>query len=217
MGAGLQALSRLDEGGDTLREILPGLFHWTSVHPKIKIEVSSHYVRDAGALIDPLIPTEGLDRLRELGPPENIFLTNRHHYRHCAEIEREFGCPVWCNENGLHEFTQGEPVRGFRAGDVLPGGIESFEVGAICPDETALHIAAAEGALAIADGIVRDGDGLLAFVPDELLGEKPAEVKQGLRAAYARLLDLEFDHLLFAHGEPWLGGGKEALRAFAKG
>ncbi len=200
-----------------MREILPGLFHWTSVHPKIKIEVSSYYVRDAGALIDPLIPAEGLDGLRELGPPENIFLTNRHHYRHCAEIEREFGCPVWCNENGLHEFTQGEPVRGFRAGDVLPGGIESFEVGAISPDETALLIAAAEGALAIADGIVRDGKGSLAFVPDDLLGEEPAEVKRGLRAAYARLLDLEFDHLLFAHGEPWLGGGKAALRAFLEG
>ena len=107
-------------------------------------------------------------------------------------------------------------MRGFRAGDVLPGGIESFEVGAICPDETALHIATAEGALAIADGIVRDGDGSLAFVADELLGEEPAEVKQGLRAAYARLLGLEFDHLLFAHGEPWLGGGKVALRAFVE-
>ncbi len=200
-----------------MREILPGLFHWTTVHPKIKIEVSSYYALAAGALIDPLIPAEGVDRLRELGPPENIFLTNRHHYRHCAELEREFGCPVWCNETGLHEFTQGEPVRGFRAGDVLPGGIESFAVGAICPDETALRIAVGEGALAIADGVVRDGAGSLAFVPDELLGDEPAAVKQGLRAAYAHLLDLEFDHLLFAHGTPWIGGGKEALRAFVEG
>ena len=121
------------------------------------------------------------------------------------------------NEDGLHEFTQGERVRGFRAGDVLPGGVASFAVGAICPDETALHIATAEGALAIADGIVRDADGSLAFVPDELMGGEPGEVKRGLRSAYARLLDLEFDHLLFAHGAPWLGGGKAALRAFAVG
>ena len=200
-----------------MQEILPGLFHWTSVHPKIKIEVSSYYVLHAGALIDPLIPSEGLDLLRKLGPLENIFLTNRHHYRHCAQIEREFGCAVWCNEDGLHEFTQGERVLGFRAGDVLPGGVASFAVGAICPDETALHIATAEGALAIADGIVRDADGSLAFVPDELMGGEPGEVKRGLRSAYARLLDLEFDHLLFAHGAPWLGGGKAALRAFAVG
>ena len=200
-----------------MREILPGLFHWTVVHPKIKIEVSSYYVRDARALLDPLIPAEGKERLRELGPPENVFLTNRHHYRHCAEIEREFGCRVWCNEAGLHEFSKGERVHGFRAGDILPGGIESYEVGAICADETALRIPVAEGALAIADGIVRDGDGSLSFVPDELLGDDPVEVKRGLRAAYARLLDLDFDHLLFAHGEPWLGGGKEVLRAFAEG
>jgi len=54
------------------------------------------------------------------------------------------------------------------------------------------------------------------FVPDEMLGEKPEEIRQGLKAAYARLLDLEFDHLLFAHGMPRLGGGKTALRAFVE-
>lgn len=99
---------------------------------------------------------------------------------------------------------------------MLPGSIETFEVGELCPDETALHITTAEGALAIADGIVRDANGALMFVPDEMLGEKPEEIRQGLKAAYARLLDLEFDHLLFAHGMPWLGGGKAALRAFVE-
>ena len=52
----------------------------------------------------------------------------------------------------INNFRQINLTRGFRAGDLLPGGIESFEVGAICPDETALRIAVGEGALAIADG-----------------------------------------------------------------
>ena len=87
-------------------------------------------------------------------------------------------------------------------------------MGVICPDETALRIPVAEGALAFADGIVRDDQGALTFVPDRLLGDEPAAIRQGLKAAYARLLDLEFDHLLFAHGLPWVGGGKQALRQF---
>jgi hypothetical protein len=29
-------------------------------------------------------------------------------------------------------------------------------------------------------------------------------------------MDIEFDHLLFAHGEPLVGGGREALRRFAE-
>jgi hypothetical protein len=38
-----------------------------------------------------------------------------------------------------------------------------------------------------------------------------------LRAGYGRLLDLEFDGLLFAHGTPIPEGAKSALRAFVDG
>ena len=45
--------------------------------------------------------------------------------------------------------------------------------------------------------------------------DDPEETKAGLRKAYRRLLDLDFDHLLLAHGDPVVTSGKEALRAFA--
>ncbi len=199
-----------------MKEILPGLFHWTTVHPRIKIEVSSYYVQAARVLLDPLLPAEGLDWFRARGEPLHIILSNRHHYRHSGEFAQAFGCTIWCNEAGLHEFSQGEPVSGFKPGDTLAGGIESHAVGVICPDETALRIPGEDAVLAIADGIVRDRDGPLVFVPDPLLGEEPEQIKRGLKQSYARLLELEFDHLLFAHGLPWIGGGKTALRNFAE-
>lgn len=199
-----------------MREILPGLYHWRAVHPKIHIPVSSYFLAEPGVLIDPLLPEGGTDALRERGEPQHAILTNRHHYRDCAELERAFGVTVWCNEEGLHEFTRGERVRGFRAGEELPGGIRSLAVGVICPDETALLVPVAGGALAVADGVVRDGDGPLAFVPDFLLGDDPDAVKGGLAHAYDRLCDeVAFDHLLPAHGHPWIGGARDALRAFA--
>ena len=212
------------------RPIRPGLFHWTAAHPKIRIEVSSYWLADARVLLDPLLPNRGLDWLREVGPPEHVILTNRHHWRHCSEIADAFGCPFWCNELGLREL-EGEAgrewVRGFRAGDVLPGGIESHEVGVLCPDETALRFDLAGGGacLAVADGVVRlgeaaRGDGPLTFVPDSLLADEAAQVesvKRGLRQAYLRLCDLQWDTLLLAHGLPLVGDGKEKLRAFASG
>lgn len=200
-----------------MREILPGLFHWTAVHPKIRIEVSSYWVEPAGVLLDPLLPAEGLAWFRERPTrPAHVILTNRHHWRHSRELQEAFGCTVWCNVLGVHEFVHGEEVRPFRAGELLPGGIESHEVGVLCPDETALRIPLGEGALAAADGVVRDGAGPLAFVPDPLLGDDPEGVKRGLREAYRRLLPLAFDHLLLAHGLPWVGGAKEALRRFVE-
>jgi len=197
-----------------MKEILPGVWHWTAEHPKIHIEVSSHWVPASGALIDPLLPPdEGMDAFREQ-PPTLILLSNRHHLRHAERFAAELGCEIECSRPGLHEFEGRADVTGFDFGAEVAPGIEAFEVGAICPDETALLIRDA-GALLIADGIMRYG-GEMNFVPDNLIGDDPEGVKAGLRRAYARILDRDFDSLLFAHGDPIVGGGKEALREFVE-
>jgi len=203
----------------TIREILPGVFHWEAVHPAIRIPVSCHWLEPARMLLDPLVPEEGLAWFERRGPPRHVLLTNRLHSRESARFVEAFGCDVWCNEAGLHHFgPDGEirdlGVRGFRAGDELPGGVRSLEIGVLCPDESAFLVPGTEPALATADGVVRDGDGPLVFVPDPLLGDDPEAVKRGLRAAYRRLLALEWDHLLLAHGRPWIGGARRALAEF---
>ena len=60
------------------------------------------------------------------------------------------------------------------------------------------------------------GDGPLGFVPDQYMGEEPEAVKTALKSAYGSLLERKFDHLLLAHGDPWIGGGKAALREFVE-
>jgi hypothetical protein len=198
-----------------MEEVLPGVWHWTAEHPKIHSEVSSHWVPASAALIDPLLPPdEGMDPFRE-EPPDLILLSNRHHLRHAERFAEELGCSIACSKPGLHEFEGGPSVEGFDFGDEVAPGVEALEVGAICPDEAALLIREA-GALVIADGIVRYR-GEMRFVSDRLLGDEPEGVKSGLREAYSRLLDRDFDSLLFAHGDPLIGGGKEALRRFAEG
>ena len=46
------------------------------------------------------------------------------------------------------------------------------------------------------------------------LMDDPEQTKAGLRGAYGRLLELDFDLLLLAHGDPVVSGGNAALRAF---
>jgi hypothetical protein len=197
-----------------VEEIVPGIWHWSATHPRIKILVHSYYLPAEGVLIDPLVPDEGLEWFDEHGPPTDVLLTNRHHYRSSARFGERFGVTVHCVREGLHEFTGGERVEPFDFGDSLPGGIVAHEVGAICPDETALHIPARE-ALALADGAVRwKPGGPLGFVPDRFM-DAPAQTKEGLRESYRRLAELDFRHLLLAHGEPFVDTGREALAAFA--
>jgi hypothetical protein len=194
-------------------EIGPGVWHWTARRESIGAEVSSYYLESERVLIDPMIPPEGLEWFERHGAPEHAVLSNRHHDRDAWRLREAFGCTVHCIRNGLHELDRRGPVEAFDFGDELPGGIVVHEVDAICPDETALHIPR-HRALACADGVVRWRSGeVLGFVPDWLMDD-PKETKDGLRRAYRGLLDLEFELLLLAHGEPVVGHATDALRAF---
>jgi hypothetical protein len=136
-----------------MREILPGLHHWTAFHERIRLDVSSYYAAGSRALIDPMVPADG---------------------------------------------------------------IEALELDAICPDDTALHLDAGEGALAFADGLVHWGDGTVGFVPDQYM-DGPEQVKRTIRDVAAHLLEEQrFSTLLFAHGDPIVGDGEAALRAFVR-
>jgi hypothetical protein len=194
-----------------IAEILPGVLHWRAVHPKIRQTVHSYFI-DAAAVLDPLVPEGVIAAIESRRPAERILLTNRHHYRQSDRVATRFGCPVLCPESGLHEFEGGPEVEGYAYGDEVASGITAHEVGAICPDDAALHIAVGPGAIAFADAVIR-WDGELAFVPDFLMDD-PEETKRGIVDSLRRLCELEFDVLLFAHGEPLVGGGKRALREF---
>ncbi|HEY7460372.1 MAG TPA: hypothetical protein VIC59_00675 [Gemmatimonadota bacterium] len=209
-----------------MKQILPGIWHWSRIHETIRIPVHSYYVQDARVLIDPMLPEEGLEWLRKHGPPTDVLLTNRHHFRHSAKLQQTFGVAVRCHRAGLHEFKAGQKVEPFDFGDELPGGILALEVGVLCPEETALLIrreeregrtgAAGDGnALALGDAVIRNEEGALDFVPDQYIGDDPEGVKRGLKAVFRRLVEEPFKHLLLAHGEPVLGDGRSALKRFA--
>jgi len=201
-----------------MQEILPGIFHWITFHEGIKQDVHSYYIgaTDPAVLIDPRVPAEGIKWFETQKPPKHIYLTNRHHYRHSGQFAEFFSTTVWCHKDGLHEFTRGEAVKPFNHGDELSGGILALKVGILCPEETTLYIPHSGGVIAIGDAIVRYGDDL-GFVPDYLMGEEPEAVKHGLRSVFLSHLERDFDHLLFAHGKPWISGAKMGLRQFLEG
>jgi glyoxylase-like metal-dependent hydrolase (beta-lactamase superfamily II) len=197
-----------------VEELASGLWHWTARHPRIPTLVSSYYLVEPRVLFDPLIPAEGLDWFEQHGAPEHILLSNRHHDRQSWRLREAFGCTIHCISNGLYELEGRGPAEPFEFGDELPGGVVAHEVDAICPDETALYIPS-HRAVVCADGVIRSHpSGRLAFVADHLMDD-PERTKEQLRAAYRRLLDLDFELLLLAHGEPVVEGAKDQLTAFA--
>ena len=199
-----------------MQEIAPGIFHWTAHHEGINMRVSSYYVEPAGVVIDPMLPDDGLDVFEGHEPPRQALLTTRHHYRACAEFaERYDGLTVACSSAGLHEFEGTDRVvEGFGDGDEVAPGIVVAATDAISPDDVTFLIDHGGGALSFGDGLAQFGSEI-GFVPDQYMDEPP-RTKERLAEAYRALLerDFAFEHLLFAHGEPVVGGARPMLSDF---
>jgi len=197
-----------------MEEILDGVFHWKAIHPRTASEVGCHFVAGSGTAIDPLLPDEGIEwfAARDL---RRIVLSTRHHLRQAPELAERFGCPILCHESGLYEFEGGPAVKGFAFGDRLAADVVALEMDSISPDDTVLQIESGGGALLFADSLIHYD--AVGFVPDRLIGDEPEEVKSRIRQRCDALLTEKFEHLLFAHGDPLLGSGREALRGVARG
>ena len=194
-----------------MHEIIPGIFHWTVYHEPISATVSSYYIAPAGVVIDPKRPEEGWEALP--ARPQQVLLTSGHHSRDSEDCARTFGIPIRGSREADEHLGGLVPIEAFTHHDEPAPGVTYIHIGKLAPDEGAFHIAIEEGVIAFADALNRYG-GALGFFPDELLGAHPDRVKDGLKQSFQGMLERDFDHLLFAHGEPLVGHGKTALRDF---
>lgn len=191
-----------------MEEVLPGIFHWRAVHPRIGLEVSSHLLAGSGTLLDPQLPEgEGPEWVGR--PVERVVLTVRHHTRSAGE----FGVPVYVHASGAGELQGLEvEVRTYEAGDELAAGVRVLPFGRICPDDAALKIDIAPGVLAFGDGLIHYGE--LGHPPDQYLGEDPASIKASIVEGLLPLAEEDFDAMLFAHGAPVPSGARAMLQRF---
>ena len=200
-----------------MRELTPGLWHWTTPHPNIGQDVSSSATSpEAATVLDPMVPAEGLAAFDGLPTPKHVVLSCRHHDRDHAQFVEAFGADFHVSEHGIQEYP-GEDVKAYAVPATGSSqGVTAVANGPIAPDDTVLKIDVEGGALAFADSLISAG-GTPGFVPDGLLGEDPEQVRADITAAVRELLDTqEFDHLLLAHGDPVVGGGRQALVALVR-
>jgi hypothetical protein len=199
-----------------MQQLAPGIFHWTAVNPSIGSRVSSYYIEPARAVIDPMVPEDGLDSLP--GQPERVLLSSGHHFRDSQLIAETYGIPICASRQAADYLgARGRSIETWGEGEAHPAPtVTALRVGVLCEDEGALHVDVGDGALVLADAVHQSPDGL-AFFSDPLLGDDPESVKEGLKAALGALADsLEFDALLLGHGEPLASGGRAALKAFTE-
>jgi hypothetical protein len=199
-----------------MQEIVPGIHHWTTLRDTIGAQVSSYWVQPAGVLVDPMVPDEGLDAFEAAAVrPQQVVLTTGLHTRHAERFADAFSIPIRAPREAAERLGDSLTFEPYTDHEELAPTVRAVQIGVLCPDEYALHITEGEGAIAFADSLTHYRSDL-AFVADYLLGDDPEAVKRGLLEQFHALLERDFDHLLFAHGDPVVGGGKRALRAFVE-
>jgi hypothetical protein len=199
-----------------MREIVPGIHHWTAFRDTIGTDVSSYWIEPARVLLDPMVPDEGLEPFEAVAVrPEQIVLTTGLHTRESQRIADALEIPIRAPREAADRLGDRLTYEPYADREELAPGVHAVHIDVLCPDEYALHLTMADGAIAFADGVHHDGSEL-DFFDDDLLGDDPEAVKRGLLHQFRALLERDFEHLLFAHGDPIVGGGKRALRTFVK-
>jgi glyoxylase-like metal-dependent hydrolase (beta-lactamase superfamily II) len=210
-----------------VRELRPGLWHWTASHPEWREgepwdqNVSSYAADDGEHLLvfDPIAPPSEIEELAAERTTA-IVLTCPWHERDAQGLVERLGVPVYTPSPDtaedllrIYDFTAPEgwispdvrwlvesetgEAHWYAAGDRLPGGVDAF------PGQKRNDVvlwAESHGAIVSGDTLVDFGDGLQ--LNDRWLrqqGLSRGEVIEGLRP----LLELPVEHVLAAHGGPF--------------
>jgi glyoxylase-like metal-dependent hydrolase (beta-lactamase superfamily II) len=202
-------------------EILEGVWRHVARHPDWApgddwdAEVAWWAVRTRAGLhlIDPLVEEwdvpDGL--VREAGGAAAVVRTAHWHERSCPQAAARYGVPVYARPT-----PPDGPLRTFDLplahGQRLPGGPVALHVAR--ESEIAVWLPDTR-ALVAGDVLLRDGDGRLRLCPASWVGGE--RELHHLRQELRRLVALEPEHVLVAHGPLVLGDGLRALEAALAG
>src|SRR3954452_8115081 len=117
-----------------MRELRPGLWHWTTFHEGIRTTVSSYYVEPAGVVIDARVPEEGLEAAFSGRPmPQQAICTTGLHLRHADRFADAFGCAVRAPAEARDRLGDGPSFEAYHDGDEVAPGVTAIEIGKLCP------------------------------------------------------------------------------------
>lgn len=179
---------------------------WQNYDPTVKADLFSTAILTSAGLniVDPIPLAEPqLTALLGSRPLRRVIITNANHHRAAEGFVTRFAVTVCSHELAAAPGFALEPLS---AGDILDDEIEVVEIPGAGRGEIALFHRAHGGSLVIGDALINFGSH--GF---DLLPAKYCENPKQMRGSLAKLLGLDFQRMLFAHGTPITTGAKERL------
>lgn len=193
---------------DELQVVNDTLYHWSVYDPSCKCEVGSIAVRVASGLVvvDPVpLADEAWAELTSAAPLRAVLLTSGNHVRNAEALRQKHSVPI-VTAIGAHKAVAPLVPDVTLLDNELLYGASAISIPGGAPGETAFLFA--EGVLVFGDAVINlDSEKGLELLPDKYC-EDPRE----LRRSIAKLVDLQFHTLAFAHGLPITQRAREKLR-----
>ena len=181
-----------------LQQIAPNLWFWTALHEEWQVAFSSAaWVADEGlVLVDPIeLSAAGLAEMEKLGKPIAILLTNQNHERHASWFRKHYRIPVHVHRDAVPGIEI-PPDEFFCDGATVPGNLLVMHLPGASQSECAFF-SKTDGGTLLSGDVVMNGKQGLTFLPDQY-----CENSKQNRESARKLLDIQFETLTVAHGDP---------------
>ncbi|MDP6507540.1 MAG: hypothetical protein QF573_00630 [Chloroflexota bacterium] len=193
-----------------MREILPGIHHWTIEWPGI-FPLESYWLKTpaGGILFDP-IEGHGPEAAEIANDTLAVVLTNGWHERSAALFAQRTGAPIYLPAGHEGYFEALDEYETYAGANTLPGDLLAIATagGKWSAGEHALLSPLHGGTLLVADCLGTTAK----WTPwDMALGGHP-HFHPHPAESLSHLLEYEFENLLPGHGDPIVGGARQALR-----
>ncbi len=201
-------LLKTDLAADRVSVISPILVSWSVYDPEIHTHITSNAILTSHGwwLVDPSpIQEQALKGFLRNKPLLGILITNENHERAAYELAAQMHLSIHAHEAARGQMRK-SPKCLFRDGDELKGGLKVLHLPGASEGESSFHDPG-NRVLLMGDALINLKETGFAFLPDKYCKD-PLLAKRSLR----RLLDLEFDTMTFAHGEPLDSNPRQQLQ-----
>ena len=191
-----------------IESVVPGIFLWRVYDPAVKADLFSTAIEtDNGTfLVDPVsLAGDALAWLRAQGGVAGIIVTNENHIRAAASFAAQCDVPIFVHPSLVDVMTLAR-IQPIRDREAFAPGLTAVEIDGGPMGEITIHCDADNGTLVI-------GDALINFEPYgfALLPSKYCSNARVMRRSLPKLLNFNFQRMLFAHGTPILTAARERL------
>ena len=192
-----------------MNEIITGILTWAWFSQPHGYHFNGYLVRhpEGNLCIDPVPPGDAdLAEIVRIGV-SSVLLTNRNHSRAANLVRERTGASTLIHpDDAAHAKGQGAEIdRDLNVGETV-GPLAIVAVPGKSPGEVALHWPE-RSLLIVGDAVIGNPPGRCGLLREKVMDD-PARLRQSVR----KLLDLEFDTLLFGDGASILHDAKMRLK-----